>query len=851
MTPERWRRLREVVEAALETPPGHRDQVLQEACGGDSDLLQDAFSLLEVPSAQGEGSSPASSLEASTAARPRPESLRGRTLAHYLLEEPVGAGGMGEVFRARDLALGREAAVKVLARRIRPELRARLVREAEAAARLQHPAIATFYESGEDRDETFLAMEFVHGETLRARLRRGPIPFDETLVLASCLLGGLGHAHAAGVLHRDIKPENVMVAAGGTAKLLDFGLAYRVPGGPAWVDGGGALTEDGMLAGTLGYMSPEQVRGERLDARSDLFQAALIFYECLSGVPAFGGRDPHQRLVAVMTRDVDLRALAGAGRPSGLTAVLGRALCRDREQRHGSAMAFLRDLVDLRDGRTQTELPGILAVIDFENLSQDASVDWLGAGIAESVAVDLARASGLSIVPRARVARTVAGVVGPAEARDMEVGLALGCGWIVSGAYQAAGSGLRVTTRLTEVATGRILATEKLDGTIAGVFDLQDRLSHAVMSHLRVEHPVASPRENPEIGAYELLTRARAQVAQLGRDALDQAIALLEEALALSPRYVAVHSLAAAAYGFRAIATTSALDIARAGEHASEALLLDPKNADAHRWQGYVLIRTGRIVEGTAALRRAAELNPDDPSTQYLVGSSLLLHGGEEDESVRRLQRTVELEPLMGMAWLALGSGHLRASKLMEAKYAFNRSLALEKRKPVVFPAAGSQAYLGEALRIEGRLDEARKEALEGVQSAESSDHAYRDTFRAYALCVVGRTALRQGDREAARAAYGQVLAQLRARTRARACGHLLVQALAGRALAGDATALADACAAFESRATWNFEPFYGCLPEQTLLELARAAHALGREEESRTFLARARDAGSREPFDA
>ena len=203
-----------------------------------------------------------------------------RAISHYQLTARLGAGGMGEVFRARDLALGREAAVKVLPRRFRADLRGRLLREAEATARLQHPAIATFYEAGEADGEAFIAMECVTGRTLRERLKEGPLPPDEALSITRCLLEALAHAHAAGLLHRDIKPENIMVTPNGSAKLLDFGIALpltarSMPAEPGATLHEGGLTGDSRLAGTIGYLAPEQVRGEPLDARTDVFAGGL------------------------------------------------------------------------------------------------------------------------------------------------------------------------------------------------------------------------------------------------------------------------------------------------------------------------------------------------------------------------------------------------------------------------------------------------------------------------------------------------------------------------------------------------------------------------------------------------
>ncbi len=314
----------------------------------------------------------------------------GRTLTHYLVERRLGAGGMGEVFLARDLALGRMAAIKVLSDSLTAEARARLLREAEACARLQHPAIATFFEAGEADGTAFLAMEFVAGETLRDRLRRGPLPFPQALSLTASLLEALVHAHAAGVLHRDIKPENVMVTGDNLGKLLDFGIAQLREGeGASEAATEVALTAPGAVIGTLGYMSPEQLRGQPLDERSDLFSLGAVLYEALAGRPAFSGDTPADRIAAILAADVEPLRATGVAPEAGV--VLTRALARDPERRYPSAAAFLSDLRALGAGELTASLPDSVAILDFRNLSRDANDDWIGSGFAESLAADLGR----------------------------------------------------------------------------------------------------------------------------------------------------------------------------------------------------------------------------------------------------------------------------------------------------------------------------------------------------------------------------------------------------------------------------------------------------------------------------
>jgi tetratricopeptide (TPR) repeat protein len=336
----------------------------------------------------------------------------------------------------------------------------------------------------------------------------------------------------------------------------------------------------------------------------------------------------------------------------------------------------------------------------------------------------------------------------------------------------------------------------------------------------------------------------------LRRADLDRAVELLEDAIQLEADHAPAHAALAQAYAFRAASTSNPSDLAAAKARADRALALDPMNAAAYKWKGYTLWREGLWQDAVPTLRKAVELNPKDAHAHTILGSCSLFYESKRT-ALPYLQRAVELEPLMGFGWLALGNAHLSLLSFAEARYAFTRCLETERSPQAITPTIGVAAYIAETLRIEGHLEESWRRALEGIEAAESSDHAYRDTFRAYGLCVLGRTALRRGDPEAAHAAYRQVLAHLRGRTQPRGSGHLMVQALGGLGRAGDTSAFEQGLALFEAPHSWNFEPYFGCAPERSLLELARAAHALGRQEQAEVLLTRARDAGSLEPFEA
>jgi len=771
----------------------------------------------------------------------------GQTLSHYLIEKRLGAGGMGEVFLARDLALGRPAAIKVLAQPLDSELRSRLRREAEACAKLQHPGIATFYETGEAEDVVFLAMEFVAGETLREQLDRGPLARSQALSIAGCVLEALNHAHAAGVLHRDIKPENIMVTPDGLAKLLDFGIARFL--GPQESESEAqtatALTQAGMVIGTVGYMSPEQLKGQAVDERSDLFSLGAVLYEALSGREAFPGESMAECIAAVLSD----RPLPGveAGLPAELNAVLSRSLARDPARRYPSAASFLADLRAAASGEFIAELPDSLAVVDFENLSQNPEDAWIGSGIAESLGADLSRLSGLTVVARQKMLEFRSELAStPPGTEALELGRVLGCRWVLSGAYQRVGPRLRVTARLTEVATGEAVAAEKIDGSLEEIFDIQDRLAASTAQRLRPGGAPLPPRPPPRIDAYESHAKARRFFLQLEKGSFDQARSLWEQAIDVEPAYAPALAGLASVHDMRFIFTTDPAELETAAAYARRSIAADPNLAEARIWLGYALFRQNDIPGGLEQERKAMELDPAAPFAPYFGGCTLGL-SGRRAEALPLFQRTIEIESRHGWGWLGLGWTHLELGHGREALYSLQKAVELEGSK-APHPTAGVAGFLGEALRRMKDLDAARRSCLEGLSAVEKSDSMYRDTVRGVCLCALGRTALDQGDRAAARAAFAQAAAHLRGRPKGLGGGYLIVQALSGLARSGDgASTFEEAFDVYRSRRGYDFSTLWTCTDDVTLLELSRASAALGRGRDAEELLERARVAGATE----
>jgi serine/threonine protein kinase len=359
MKPERWQQIDDLLEAALDRPPAERTAFLDLACAGDGDLRRAVDSLLAADAEAGDFiETPPAEVAADLFARPADGPPPGRRLAHYEILAPLGAGGMGEVFLARDLRLGRKAAIKLLPASFSEDPR-RVLRgepEARAAAQLAHPNVCVVYEVGRAEDgRHFIAMEYVEGETLRARLVREAVSPAEAVDVAAQVAEALAAAHRAGIVHRDTKPENVMLRADGYVKVLDFGVAKvldpfveSLAPEPAPAHAAPVETESGAL-GTVSYMSPEQARGERVDGRSDIFSLGVVLYEMLAGERPFAGETPADTLYAILHEPPPPLAPGRADLPSGLEPVVRRCLEKDPGRRVASAgelAAALRRLAE-------------------------------------------------------------------------------------------------------------------------------------------------------------------------------------------------------------------------------------------------------------------------------------------------------------------------------------------------------------------------------------------------------------------------------------------------------------------------------------------------------------------------
>jgi tetratricopeptide (TPR) repeat protein len=404
-----------------------------------------------------------------------------------------------------------------------------------------------------------------------------------------------------------------------------------------------------------------------------------------------------------------------------------------------------------------------------------------------------------------------------------------------------------MTSRLTEVATGRAVATEKLDGKLEEIFPMQDRLASSTAAVLNLTLPEATGESAPpSLDAYESHARARRLFHQLGKGTFEQARELYETAISADPEHAPSLAGLAAVHAMRFTFTTDPAELEAAARYAERSIAADGKLGEPHVWLGYALWRQWKIEEAFREEQRAMELDPTHAFAPYFAGWCRI-SAGHPEESLPLFQRAVEVEPQHGWAWIGTAFSHVELGHFPEAEWSLENAVALEKKLPQR-PTVGVSGYLGECLRRMGDPAAARARCLEGLEAVEKSDHMYRDTFRGICLTVLGRAALDEGDVPAARAAFTQAIAHLRGRPRALGGGHLLAQALAGLTRAGEGPgSFEDAARLFENRRGFDFSYLWCCSNDITLYELSRAARAAGLPEKADALLEKAIASGSSE----
>ncbi|HEU5184033.1 MAG TPA: protein kinase [Gemmatimonadaceae bacterium] len=688
----------------------------------------------------------------------------------YVIERPLGQGGMATVYLAEERKHARRVAVKVL----HPELTRslgteRFLREIQIVARLSHPHIVPLIDSGEADGRLFYVSVFVPGGSLRDRLmREHTLPLGDALRVAREVGSALESAHRHGYVHRDVKPENILLSEG-HALLADFGVAVALSSETAE-----PITDVGLALGTPEYMSPEQASGERnLGVASDIYSLGCVFYEMLTGEPPFRGHNPQATMAMHVTKTPPSSRATRPELPVALDRVLARALAKSPDERYPSVGEFLTSLDASALPRLSTAraAPRTIAVLPFINASPEPENEYLSDGITDELIVALARVEGLRVASRTSVFAL------KGKAQDVRaIGALLGASVVLEGTVRKAGERLRITAQLTSTDDGQLLWSQRYDRTLEDVFEIQDEIANTIVNTLRattfasLETPV-STRYTENVRAHSLYLRGRHAWNKRTQEGVFEAIDYFEKAIAEDPKYALAYTGLADSFAllldYRAVPVKEwherakdyarkalALDETLAEAHTSlawslfiydwdwdgaahefrRALELDPKYATAHQWHAFSLASKGRIDEALLEGHVAQELDPASVSIRRSLGW-LYFYARRYDQAIYHLSRAIEMNPEAEETYRVLGLARAIQGDLVEAARVMREAITL--RGAGAYAVATLAYVLGRAGDHEGALSHLREieqRAANGYVSPVSFATAYLglgDTERA------------------------------------------------------------------------------------------------------------------------
>lgn len=737
--------------------------------------------------------------------------MTGNTVLHYKIGERLGAGGMGEVYVAEDTRLGRQVALKFLPASYQydPDRRARFFKEARAASALRSPYIAAIYDIGEHEEAAFIVMEYVEGELLSTKLARNPLPIVDAIDIAMQVADALDEAHGLGIVHRDIKSSNLIITERGLVKVLDFGLA-KLTGPLANTNqsnssGGstaelGQETAIGLVLGTVSYMSPEQALGREIDHRSDIFALGVVAYEMLTARLPFTGASSTEVIDQIVHSEPPAIARFNYSVPHELERIIRKALEKNPGYRYQAAREMYIDLRnlsrDLQAGKqtnhissppTEHEPTAMLsqrapiasgpiasgpiaarpenavAVMTFTNITKAEDDDWIGSGIAETVTADLKKVRGLSVIGREPIFELLKNLnTGQLNEDDqsfaIDIGRKIGATWILTGGYQRIGELIRITARVLNVGTGEVLRTVKIDGKIAEIFDLQDKIVYDLSQGLNLELASSEitdieANETQSVEAYEFFSRGMMNLRAGSRESLDRAIYFFEKATDLDPNYASAWMGLGAIYDLKGQFFGQPELSIKAIALEKKALALNPRLPHGYQFLGSAYISVGQYDEAIAAIQRAMEIDPNNAGTHAALGRAYWIGKGMIAEGIAELEHAIAINPQAGYAYLQLVFLHTLRGNYARAEAVGRQAIELQERfisGKEGLQIVGAHTRLGYVYYCQKRYDDALREYNYELSFLLASDHALRDRAMIELDQKMGAACLRKGLKEEA-----------------------------------------------------------------------------------------------------
>jgi eukaryotic-like serine/threonine-protein kinase len=722
-----YQRLKRIFYSVSEMEPSSRDAFLDSECAGDSGIrgeIEKLLSSLDSDFLE----APAATEHADLLVESGLEA--GQVVGHYEIRKKLGAGGMGEVYLARDTVLDRPVALKLLPALFTsdPDWVRRFRQEVRAASALNHPNVLTIHEIGVFEETHFIATEYIEGVTLRSKLSDGALGIEETLDIAIQTATAMDAVHHAGIVHRDIKPENIMVRANGLVKILDFGLAKQ----EASEQPDKLASTPGIVFGTVAYMSPEQVRGLKVDARTDIWSLGVVLFEMLTGRQPFQGDTKADIAADIVTGDLHSLETFGSKLSTKLPKIISRALEKDKENRYGTAAELFRDLQDLRtefisgavkvpalgediiqkarNRKRVAAIAGVLlllvtgaalffgyfrnsttqiesiAVTPFVNETGNPDLEYLSDGMTVSVISSLSKLPDISVKARSSVFRYK-----DTSADAQTIGRELGVQALLIGRLVQRGNDITLFVELIEPATEKILWSENYNRSMTNLVTLQGDIARDVSRKLRTKLSTARSQQlaksdTTNAEAYQLYLQGRYHWNKREPEDLRKSIDYFNAAILLDPDYARAYAGLADTYAmyfdYIAGGKSSAETMTKAKAAALKALSLDEGSAEAHASLGLILHQDYDFTEAEREFKRAIDLDPDYAAAHQWYGV-LLRSLGRFDEMFAEHRRAAELEPLSALITDVRGAGFSWAERYDEALVQFNKSLELEPKRPI------------------------------------------------------------------------------------------------------------------------------------------------------------------------